>query len=222
MSSSQMDSPTLRRLIENRLRGTQPARSMMEARPAGVTGELDAALRVYLPTSPTPSAVLVPIIDRPEGLTVLMTERSSTLRNHAGQISFPGGRVEPDDDGPIATALRETEEEIGLSREYVSFAGYLHSYLVLTGYWITPVVGFVRPGFALHLDPGEVASAFEVPLSHILDLTNHQARERMIGPTAVQVYDIPFEEHNIWGATAGILIDLYRLVTEAIAAAGAP
>ena len=162
--------------------------------------------------------MLVPIVDHPTGLTVLMTQRSSRLRTHAGQISFPGGRVEPVDSGPLDTALRETEEEIGLMREYVTFAGYLKPHLVLTGFWITPVVGFVQPGFALKLDPREVDSTFEVPLSHILDFANHQSRERIIGTTAVQVYDIPFEEHNIWGASAGILVELYRLVTEAAAA----
>lgn len=213
-----LDRHVLRRLIEERLRDSRPPIDGVDALPAGVTGEIDPVLRMHFPRSPAASAVLVPIVDRPTGLTVLMTQRSSQLRTHAGQISFPGGRVEPVDSGPLDTALRETEEEIGLMREHVTFAGYLKPHLVLTGFWITPVVGFVQPGFELKLDAREVESTFEIPLNHILDLTNHRSRERVIGTTAVQVYDIPFEAHNIWGASAGILMELYRLVIEAAAA----
>jgi len=156
--------------------------------------------------------VLVPIVDREDGLTVLLTQRATHLKNHAGQISFPGGRIEGADEGPLAAALRETEEEIGLSRQHVTFTGYLEPHLVLTGYWVTPVVGFVQPGFALHLDHREVDSTFEVPLLHVLDVANHKARERMLGTTKVRVYDIPYGEHHIWGATAGMLMSLYKLL----------
>jgi 8-oxo-dGTP pyrophosphatase MutT (NUDIX family) len=157
--------------------------------------------------------VLVPIVDHESGLTVLLTQRASHLKNHAGQISFPGGRIEPTDDGPWAAALRETQEEIGLSREHVTFAGYLEPQLVLSGYWVTPVVAFVQPGFELQLDQREVDVTFEVPLRHILDPGNHHARQRQLGDVMVQVYDIPYREHHIWGATAGMLIGLYKLVT---------
>lgn len=186
----------------------------MHALPAGLTGSFDPRLREHFPAAPAAAAVLVPIVDHQSGLTVLLTRRSANMRTHAGQISFPGGRVEASDAGPLATALRETEEEIGLGREHVTFAGYLAPHLVLSGFWVTPVVGFVQPGFNLKVDAREVAGTFEVPLEHILDLTNHQSRERMIGETSVQVYDIPFGEHNIWGVTAGILIALYRLLSE--------
>ena len=204
----------LRRLIEERLKDSRPAASYAAALPAGVTAEVDPVVRQFFPRSPVAAAVLVPIVDHLEGLTVLLTLRSSQLRRHPGQISFPGGRMEPEDAGALDAALRETEEEIGLPREHVSFAGYLEPQLVLSGFWVTPVVGFVRPGFVLKLDAREVDSVFEVPLGHILDPANHQVRERVIGTTTVQVYDIPYGEHHIWGATAGMLMALYRLLTQ--------
>jgi 8-oxo-dGTP pyrophosphatase MutT (NUDIX family) len=180
--------------------------------PAGFSAEVDAAVRQYFPASPVAAAVLVPLVDREEGLSVLLTQRATHLKNHGGQISFPGGRIEGADEGPLAAALRETEEEIGLSRQHVTFAGYLEPHLVLTGFWVTPVVGFVQPGFALELDRSEVDATFEVPLLHILDVANHKARERMLGTTKVRVYDIPYGEHHIWGATAGMLMSLYKLL----------
>ena len=202
----------MRRRIEERLRNSHPPVNGLNALPAGLAGPIDPQLRQHFPLAPAAAAVLVPIVDHQSGLTVLLTRRSANLRTHAGQISFPGGRVENVDGGPLEAALRESEEEIGLAREHVTFVGYLEPHLVLTGFWVTPVVGFVRPGFNLKLDPREVHSTFEVPLDHILDLTNHRSRIRMIGETAVEVYDIPFGEHNIWGATAGILIALCRLL----------
>ena len=206
------DSILLRRLIEERLKDTRPAIDPRMALPAGINADMDAALRQYFPASPVAAAVLVPIVEHSNTLSVLLTQRSTHLKNHPGQISFPGGRIEPSDAGPLEAALRETEEEIGLSREHIRFVGYLDPHLVLTGFWITPVVAFVQPGFELKLDQREVASTFEVPLTHLFDVANHQSRERMIGNTAVQVHDIPFGEHNIWGATAGILMSLYRLI----------
>jgi 8-oxo-dGTP pyrophosphatase MutT (NUDIX family) len=214
MHSLPDDRIVLRRLIEERLRDSRPPTDARAALPAGFSTEVAAAVREYFPPSPVAAAVLVPIVDRERGLSVLLTQRASHLKNHAGQISFPGGRIEPTDGGPLAAALRETEEEIGLSREHVAFAGYLDPQLVLTGYWVTPVVGFVRPGFELTLDRQEVESTFEVPLAHILDSANHRSRERVIGATTVQVYDIPYGPHHIWGATAGMLMGLYRLLAQ--------
>jgi len=202
----------LRRLIEQRLQASRPPLDASVAWPAGLTANSDAALRQYFPASPIAAAVLVPIVERAEGLTVLLTQRSSQLRNHAGQISFPGGRVEASDLGPLQAALREAEEEIGLAREHVEVVGYLDPQLVLSGFWVTPVVGFVRPGFGLQLDAREVQAVFEVPLLHILDPANHRSRERRIGEVSVQVYDIPFEGRNIWGATAGMLVALQQLL----------
>jgi len=204
----------LRRLIEERLKDSRPPIGPQSAVPAGFSAEVDAAVRQYFPASPAAAAVLVPLVDHDDGLTVLLTQRATHLKNHAGQISFPGGRLEASDEGPLAAALRETEEEIGLSRQHVTFAGYLDPHLVLSGFWVTPVVGFVQPGFALTLDRSEVDSTFEVPLLHILDPVNHKARERTLGTTKVRVYDIPYGEHHIWGATAGMLIALYRLLNQ--------
>jgi 8-oxo-dGTP pyrophosphatase MutT (NUDIX family) len=202
----------LRRLIEERLKDTRPAVDSRMAHPAGFNPEEDEALRQYFPASPVAAAVLVPIVEHANGLSVLLTQRATHLKHHPGQISFPGGRIEPRDNGPLEAALRETEEEIGLSRQHVQFVGYLDPHLVLTGFWITPVVAFVRPGFELKLDEREVASTFEVPLEHILDAANHQSRERMVGTTAIKVHDIPYGDRNIWGATAGILMALYRVL----------
>jgi 8-oxo-dGTP pyrophosphatase MutT (NUDIX family) len=202
----------LRRLIEERLHDTRPAIDARAAFPAGITTEAAQSIRQYFPASPVAAAVLVPIVDHPDGLTVLLTQRATHLKHHPGQISFPGGRIESHDPGPLEASLRETEEEIGLSREHVRFVGYLDPHLVLTGFWITPVVAFVQPGFNLTLDAREVAGTFEVPLAHILDVQNHQSRERMVGTVPLRVHDIPFGEHNIWGATAGILMALYRVL----------
>ena len=206
------DPVALRRLIEARLKDSQPATDARMAYPAGFSAEVDEALRQYFPASPIAAAVLVPIVAHAQGMSVLLTQRATHLKHHPGQISFPGGRIEPEDAGPLEAALRETEEEIGLSREHVRFVGYLEPHIVLTGYWITPVVAFVQPGFSLTLDEREVAGTFEVPLDHILDVANHRSRERMLGTTSLQVHDIPYGERNIWGATAGILIALYRLL----------
>ena len=180
--------------------------------PAGFAAKDVESIRAFFPASPAAAAVLVPIVDHESGLTVLLTQRSSHLKNHAGQISFPGGRVEPTDLNPLEAALRETEEEIGLAREHITFVGYLEPQLVLSGFWVTPVVAFVQPGFELRLDQREVDTAFEVPLLHILNDANHRARERKLGEVSVQVYDIPYKGHNIWGATAGMLMSLYRLL----------
>lgn len=212
MAAVPFDSTTLRKLIEERLHDSRPPTDLSTAVPAGFPPGSASLFRQYYPASPVAAAVLVPIVDHAEGLSVLFTQRSAQLRNHAGQVSFPGGRIEPADDGPLAAALRETEEEIGLPRDRVTLAGYLQPQLVLSGFWVTPVVGFVRPGFELKLDPREVDSTFEVPLAHILDATNHHARERLIGSTPLQVYDIPFGTHHIWGATAGMLMALYGLL----------
>lgn len=208
------DRSDLRRQIEARLKGTQPVTDLRMALPGGIAPEIGSQFQRFYPASPVPAAVLIPIIDRDEGLSILLTQRSAQLKNHAGQISFPGGRIDASDDGPVAAALRETEEEIGLSREFVQVTGYLDPHVVMTGYWITPVVGMVRPGFSLKLNSHEVDSVLEVPLRYLLDEANHSSLERQIGDTAVQVYDIPFGSHHIWGATAGMLMALYRLLLE--------
>lgn len=144
------------------------------------------------------------------GLTLILTRRSERLEVHAGQISFPGGRVEAGDAGAAATALRETEEEIGLARTHVEVIGFLPDHLVISGYRVTPVVALVRPGFDIALDRSEVAEVFEVPLSFVLDERNHVRRIREFEGESIEFTDFPFGRHNIWGATAGMLLTLHR------------
>jgi 8-oxo-dGTP pyrophosphatase MutT (NUDIX family) len=159
-----------------------------------------------------PAAVLVPLIDRAEGMTVLLTQRTAHLHAHAGQISFPGGRVEEQDADAIATALRETEEEVGLTRDLVEVIGRLDTYVTGTGFEITPIVGLVEPGYTLTIDPFEVAEAFEVPLSYILDRNNHNRTERESAGRTRVFFVLPYQGRNIWGATAGMLVNLAEVL----------
>lgn len=179
---------------------------------AGLPPELTAAFRHLVPAAPAPAAVLVPIVDHAEQLSVLLTQRAADLKHHPGQISFPGGRIEAGDGSAVEAALREAEEEIGLSRERVQIVGFLPDHLIISGYQVTPVVGFVAPGFDLHLDTTEVTEAFEVPLAFLLDPANHKARRRKLGEGEIEVYDIPYGDRNIWGATAGMLLTLRRML----------
>jgi 8-oxo-dGTP pyrophosphatase MutT (NUDIX family) len=181
---------------------------------SGSTPELQARVRAALPTARVPAAVLVPLVERPTGLTVLLTERAATLRAHAGQISFPGGRIEPKDRDAWHAALREAQEEIGLAPEHVEFAGYLPDHLIVTGFRVTPAVGFVNADYALRIAAAEVHDAFEVPLEFILDAANHKSRLRKLGDVTLETFDIPYGERNIWGATAGMLLTLRRLLHE--------
>jgi 8-oxo-dGTP pyrophosphatase MutT (NUDIX family) len=170
----------------------------------------DHALNVGMqPVRPLiPAAVLVPFVDRPDELTVLLTERTSHLVHHAGQVSFPGGHIEPQDGGPGETALRETEEEIGLDRRRVTLIGHLDTYITRTGFAVQPVVGVVSPPFILRPDPHEVAEIFEVPLSFLVNRENHQACTTEIDGITRHFWAIPYRGHFIWGATAGMLVDL--------------
>ncbi len=166
----------------------------------------------------TPAAVLVALVEHPEGLSVILTRRADTLRRHTGQVALPGGRCDPGET-PWETALRESEEEIGLSREHVTLAGLSTPYRTGTGYHVTPVVGFVRPGFTLTANPHEVADIFETPFGFLMDPANHEAREgRSPGGDLRRFYAITWEDRLIWGATAGMLRALYdRLYGASIA-----
>jgi 8-oxo-dGTP pyrophosphatase MutT (NUDIX family) len=155
-----------------------------------------------------PAAVLVPLIDRPEGMTVLLTLRTAHLNAHAGQVSFPGGRVEEQDVDAVATALRETQEEVGLLPELISVIGRLDTYVTGTGFEITPIVGIVTPDYLLDIDPYEVAEVFEVPLSYVLDRRNHNRQERESAGRIRVFFVLPYQGRNIWGATAGMLVNL--------------
>ena len=158
-----------------------------------------------------PAAVLIPVIDRPQP-TVLLTQRSTHLNEHAGQISFPGGKIDATDASPLDTALREAEEEIGLAREFVDPIGYLDLYGTSFGFRILPTVARVRPGFKLRISPSEVDDAFEVPLAFLMDPANHQLHSKQFRGMERFYYAMPYGEHYIWGATAGILRVLYERI----------
>jgi 8-oxo-dGTP pyrophosphatase MutT (NUDIX family) len=160
-----------------------------------------------------PAAVLIPLVARPDGLTILLTQRTDHLNNHAGQISFPGGRAETVDATPADTALREAEEEIGLRREHVEIIGQLPDYLTGTGYHVVPVVGLITPPFDLAADPNEVAEIFEVPLAYLMNGAHHN-RLSIDLPTGGRrsFYAMPYQRYFIWGATAGMLRNLFHFL----------
>lgn len=160
----------------------------------------------------TPAAVLIAVIDHPGEPTVLFTRRTPHLKAHSGQISFPGGRTEPDDPGVEFTALRETQEEIGLPPGRVEVIARLPEYFTRTGFRVTPVVGVVTPPLVLVPDAREVDEVFEVPLAFILDPANHRRASREIGGRAAHYYEIEHNGRVIWGATAGMIVNLYRML----------
>ncbi len=163
---------------------------------------------------PVPAAVLVPVVDRPDGPTLMFTQRTAHLHDHAGQISFPGGRVDEGDVDRVATALREAQEETGLDPVRVHIVGLLPEYDIPTGFRVTPVVGWIEPPFEVRPDPFEVADVFEVPLEFFLDPANHQRHQDMKNGRVRHYYSMPYGERNIWGATAGMLYSLYQIVTD--------
>lgn len=159
-----------------------------------------------------PAAVLVPLIDRAEGMSVLLTRRAAHLSAHAGQIAFPGGRIEASDRDATDAALRETEEEVGVPRGHVTLIGRLDTYVTGTGFEITPVVGIVKVPFPLAAEPFEVSEVFEVPLSFVLDPNNHRRTIRVFEARTRTFFVLPFENRNIWGATAGMLVNLAEVL----------
>jgi 8-oxo-dGTP pyrophosphatase MutT (NUDIX family) len=166
-----------------------------------------------------PASVLVPIVQRQEELKVLFTRRTAHLKSHSGQISFPGGRAEPHDASPEATALREAQEEIGLEPRHVEILGKLSDYHTRTDFRVTPVVGLVAPHFELRLDAYEVDEVFEVPLSFLLDPAHHERHWRELQGRRVTYYAIAYRDYYIWGATAGMLVNLYRFLAQPATAA---
>ena len=159
-----------------------------------------------------PAAVLVPLVNRAEGLTVLLTQRTADMPSHAGQIAFPGGRRATGEDA-VAAALRETEEEVGITRTFVDVVGAVDLYRTGTGFEITPIVGILSPGFTVRADPREVADVFEVPLEHFLDEVNHKLDSREYQGRQRRYYAMPYGERYIWGATAGMLKNLHFILT---------
>lgn len=189
-------------------------RSGQPARVIGVRGDHEGNPGMGAPAELREAAVLVPLIDRgAEGVTVLLTQRTAHLAAHAGQISFPGGGVEPADTGPEDTALRETEEEVGLPRARIDLIGRLDTYVTRTGFRVTPVVGIIRPPFTLSPDPYEVAEAFEVPLAFILGPGGRERRSAEFRGAVRHFWVVPYRERFIWGATAGMLVNLCEVLT---------
>ena len=160
----------------------------------------------------TAAAVLIPVVAHPSGLSVLFTQRTTSLKSHAGQVSFPGGRAEPGDASAEFTALREAQEEIGLAPDRVELLGRLPDYRTRTGFRVTPVIGVLAPPLELAPDPREVDSVFEVPLDFLLDPRNRERRTREFQGMTVGFYVYEYQGHVIWGATAGMLVNLYRML----------
>ena len=168
--------------------------------------------------APAQAAVLVPIVQRPQGATVLLTERTTHLSTHSGQVAFPGGRVDPEDANIAAAALREAWEEVGLSARYIEVLGSLPTYTTVTSFIVTPVVALVRPDFELAINPYEVAEAFEVPFAYLMNPANHR-RHALVGDDlkSREWFSMPYQdgphERYVWGATAGMLRNLYRFLS---------
>ena len=182
--------------------------------PSGDQGT-DRMLEIIAREQPIrPAAVLIAVVDHPQP-TVLLTQRAAHLHDHAGQISFPGGKIDATDASPLDAALREAEEEIGLSREFIDPIGYLDLYGTGFGFRILPTVARVRPGFELRINEAEVDDAFEVPLAFLMNATNHQVHNKEFRGIMRSYYAMPFEERYIWGATAGMLRVLYERICRA-------
>jgi 8-oxo-dGTP pyrophosphatase MutT (NUDIX family) len=198
----------------------RPDHRLEHCRAAGLaqqSADVRARLRAAWPQSLHAAAVLVPIIERAESPALLMTVRASHLRRHAGQISFPGGRLESGDADIAAAAMRETEEEIGIAAAAIEPIGYLPDHVVQTGYRITPVVALLAPGLALTPDGTEVAEVFELPLAIALAAHSYRVSRRSIRGVDVDTWELTFGDYNIWGATAGMLAHLRERFAEAVA-----
>ena len=159
-----------------------------------------------------PAAVLIPIVARPEGATILLTKRAAHLKDHAGQVAFPGGKMDQHETDPIQTAIREAEEEIGLGQRYIETIGYLEPYLSSTGFRIVPVVAAIDPSHHLSLDLNEVETTFEVPLTFLMNPAHHETHSREWRGALRHYYAMPYKDYYIWGVTAGIIRNLYEKV----------
>jgi 8-oxo-dGTP pyrophosphatase MutT (NUDIX family) len=188
---------------------TPPGLNDPRVTPARGDHDADPVMKKIAEVRPIrPAAVLVAIVDHPEP-TVLLTQRAQHLPDHAGQVSFPGGKIDKSDDSPLASALREADEEIGLTRQFVEPLGYLDLYMTTLGYRIVPLVARVTPGFSLTLNTSEVDATFEVPLAFLMDQNNVQRQAREWQGMTRHYYAISFGERYIWGVTAGILRNLH-------------
>lgn len=200
----------MRDLICQRLAGSQPQHPDVVQRPGW--GDIPKEFSALRPKKLMPSAVLLPLVDRDGQLQVLLTQRAKHLKHHGGQICFPGGSVEKNDTGPMFTALRETQEEVGLPADSIEVVGYLDNYFTITGFSVTPVVGFFDANRSLLLDRAEVDEAFEVPLAHLFDPVNHHKKTKQMYGHDISYYEIPWQERLIWGATAAMIICFYNTI----------
>src|SRR5574337_1182860 len=200
-------------LIRLSLKNSRPPRDFSSRR---VLGDLPADMFPHKPWKP--AAVLVPLLMCRSDPTILLTERTQGLLDHAGQVSFPGGSREDRDADAVQTALRETEEETGLNHRLVEPVGYLDGYLTITGYAVTPVVGLVSAGFELKPDPVEVAEVFEVPLAFLRNPLNRQVKQRHLAGRDLGYYLFEYQHHAIWGATAAMLVNFLQKLERAEAA----
>jgi len=179
----------------------------------GMAGDLPSGLMRIRPRRLVAAAVLVPIVARDEP-TVLLTQRHPDLKHHGGQVSFPGGRIETGDSGPVEAALRETREETGIDEGLIEVLGFLENYRTLTGYSVSPVVGLVDPDYRLQPDPREVDAVFEVPLGFLMDPRNRVRRTRRFFGYEVGYFEITWDDYRIWGATASMLIEFLERLTQ--------
>lgn len=205
----------LRDRILRALEGSRAPSDPAQASPPAVQGRVPAALRRQLAGPKTPAGVLIPMLARGATYHVLFTRRSPDLKHHPGQVSFPGGRLEPQDRDVTEAALREAEEEVGLPRGHVDIAGYLEPQLTITGYAVTPVIGLVHQGFEIRPDPSEVEEVFEVPLEFLLDRGNLLQSHREFEGFRLPIYEYRYASHRIWGATASMLVTLIRKIESA-------
>lgn len=200
----------IRRQLLSALAATRPPRDLQAEARLAVAGQLPPDLEPVEPSRA--AAVLLPIVDRPEGAGLLLTCRSDHLPDHPGQICFPGGGREPGDPDLAATALRETEEEVGIGPHQVRICGYLPAHLTITGFAVAPVVGLVSPYYRARPDAREVAEIFEMPLEHALDPGNHHRESRSFRGQQVRYWVIHWQDYRVWGATAAMIVSLAGMV----------
>ena len=201
-------------LLEERLAGTRAPEDPFDVVLPTGSDRWRSSLRERVSRDLRPAGVLIPVIERRAGLSVLLTQRAADLTHHAGQVSFPGGRMEDQDHDVVAAALRETHEEVGISPRSIAVIGYLPPMPTVTGYAVTAVVGLVADDVSLQIDPVEVEYAFEVPLAFLLDRRNEQALEREYRGRRIPTKEFHYQGEQIWGATAHLLIELRKLILE--------
>ena len=206
----QSPDPLTAALLQERLAGTRAPEDPIDVVMPPGSERWPAFVRERIVRTLRPAGVLIPVIERETGLSVLLTQRSAELKHHAGQVSFPGGRMEEHDEDIVQTALRETHEEVGIPPDVISVVGYLPPMPTITGYAVTPVVGLVAENVTLRIDRTEVEYAFEVPLAFLLDSRNERALEREYQGRRVPTVEFHFEGEQIWGATAHILVELRK------------